>query len=250
MLRDDPWRSCADLRARVSPYRESYPDSLGSRRSYQRRGNRDDSCAGVLRFPAMRARACGRQRGSSKGSSRRLSLHEFSEHLLWVDGDEDSLAAGQDLAFFVHNLRHVDVLAAVNDHFPALDPQRLMQRHWLQVFHGHLFRQRDYVTQLVHLAHRIVEDAGDDASVTVSRWARVAVAQVELADKYAALFIERERQPHSLRIVRTADEAGVAGNLEVIGFVAVRLTGHATHSTGCCQFVCVLRHDLKMPTLR
>src|SRR4051812_31919874 len=75
-----------------------------------------------------------------------LSLYEFAEHFFWIDGDENSLTAGQDFALFVHDFRHVDVLAAVDGDFPALDAQRLMQRYRLQVFHRHLFRQRNYVT--------------------------------------------------------------------------------------------------------
>jgi hypothetical protein len=50
-----------------------------------------------------------------------LSLHKFAEHFLWVDSDENPFAAGQYLAFCVQDFRHVDVLAPMHGHFPALD---------------------------------------------------------------------------------------------------------------------------------
>ena len=55
-----------------------------------------------------------------------LSLYKFSEHLLWINCDEDAPAAGQHFAVLVQDFRGVDVLAAVNADFPALDPQRLL----------------------------------------------------------------------------------------------------------------------------
>ena len=58
---------------------------------------------------------------------RGLALHEFAEHFFGVDGDEGAAAAGQYLVFLVANFSGVDVLAALNAHFPALDMQRLVQ---------------------------------------------------------------------------------------------------------------------------
>ena len=58
---------------------------------------------------------------------RGLSFHEFGEHFFGVDGDEGASAAGQDFVFLVTNFSCVDVLAALNADFPALDMQRLVQ---------------------------------------------------------------------------------------------------------------------------
>ena len=55
-----------------------------------------------------------------------LALDEFREHFFGVDGDEDSLASGQDFILLIENFGHVDVLAAVDAHFPALDVQRFV----------------------------------------------------------------------------------------------------------------------------
>src|SRR3954469_20230837 len=81
-----------------------------------------------------------------------------------------------------------------------------------------------------------------------------ASAQIGGADECAAHFVQRGRRAHAFRIVGTADEAGVPGKAEVVGFVAVDLAGHATNSTGCCGGVWFLRnkvkiYKIKVPTL-
>ena len=120
------------------------------------------------------------------------SLDEFAEHLFGVDGDEDTAAAGQDFAFLIEDFGGIDVLSAVHADFSAFDPQRLLQRDGLQVFHRHLFRDRNHVAQLIRLAHGVVEDGGDDAAMAVAGRSGVALGQAEVADEGAALFVERE----------------------------------------------------------
>ena len=78
--------------------------------------------------------------------------------------------------FLVQDFGLVDVLAAVDADFPALDAQRFLQRDGLQVFDGHFFGHRDHVAQLVDLAHGVVEDGGDDAAVAVAGRSGVALA--------------------------------------------------------------------------
>jgi len=114
----------------------------------------------------------------------------------------------------------------MHSHFPALNAQRLVQRNRFKIFHRHLFGECYDFPQLVHLAHGVIEDARDNASVTVPGRARVAVTQIEVADKPAAFRIERENQAHALGIVGTADEAGVLARSKRVSFVAMHLTGH------------------------
>ena len=52
-----------------------------------------------------------------------LSFYIFGEHFLGVDGDEGAAAAGEDFVFFVEDFGGIDVLAAVDADFPALDAQ-------------------------------------------------------------------------------------------------------------------------------
>src|ERR1700756_442427 len=56
----------------------------------------------------------------------RLSFHKLSKHFFRVDGDEDAAAAGQDFSLLVEDLGGIDVLAAVDAHFPALDVKRFV----------------------------------------------------------------------------------------------------------------------------
>jgi hypothetical protein len=55
-----------------------------------------------------------------------LTLHVTGEHLVGVDGDEDTLAAREDFVFFVEDFGDVDVLAAFYAKFAGFDVQRLL----------------------------------------------------------------------------------------------------------------------------
>jgi hypothetical protein len=158
----------------------------------------------------------------------RSALHELGEHFLRVDGDEGAFAAGQHFVFIVSNFSAVDVDAALNADFPALDVQRFVQGDGLKVFNGHLFGEGDYVAEFVYLAHGVIEDGGDDAAVAVAGRAGVALAEAELADEGLAGFVEGEFQPHAVGIVLAASEAVVFLQLDVAGVVALAL-GFAGH---------------------
>src|SRR4029077_15528466 len=125
-----------------------------------------------------------------------LGLYEFGEHFFGVDGDEGASAAGQDFVFLVTNFSCVDVLAALNADFPALDVQGLVQGDGFEVFDGHFLSEGDDVVELVDLAHGVVEDGGDDAAVAVAGGSGVALAEAEFADEGLPLFVEGEFQAH------------------------------------------------------
>src|SRR5271165_5752048 len=159
-----------------------------------------------------------------------LSLHKFSKHLLGINGDKNSPAARQDFFFFVEDFRHVDVLPSVHADFPALDAQRLVKRHGLEILNRHFLGKGDNVAQLVHLPHGIVENRGDDAAVAVTGRTGVTLAQPEVADEHLPLFVEGELEPHAVAIILAAGEAIVFLQLVVCGFVAVDFAGHAEDS--------------------
>ena len=127
----------------------------------------------------------------------RSTFHELREHFFGVDGDEGPSASGEDFVLLVQNFGDVDVLASVDTDFPALDLQRLVERDGLEIFDGHLFGEGDDVVKLVHLAHGVVEDGGDDAAVAVSGRSGVALAEAEFADEDLAFFVEGEFQGHA-----------------------------------------------------
>ena len=152
-----------------------------------------------------------------------LSFHVFGEHFFGVDGDENAAAAGQDFVAFVEDFGGVDVFGSADLDFTAFYAQGFVQRDGLQIFDGHLPRERDYLMQLIYFAHGVVEDAGDDAAVAVARGAGVAVAEAEFADEGLAGFVEDEFQAHALGIVLAADEAVVLLHFDVAGVVALGL---------------------------
>ena len=154
-------------------------------------------------------------------TNRELSFYVLREHFFGVDGDEGTAAAGEDFIFFVEDFGGVDVLAAVDADFPALDAQRFVQRDGLEIFDGHLFGEGNDVVELVDLAHGIVEDAGDDAAVAVAGRSGVTLAEAEAADEGLAFFVEDEFEAHAVGIVLSADEAVVLLQFQVASFVAV-----------------------------
>jgi hypothetical protein len=158
--------------------------------------------------------------------SSQLSLNKLPKHFLWIDGDEDAAASRQNFSLFVQNLSAIDVLAAVYADLPAFNVQRFMKRHRLQIFDGHFFGESDDVMELVYLSHRIVQDGRDNASVTVAGWSGVALAQPKFANERLPFPVQRELQPHAVRIIHAAREAVIFLQLVVRRFVAVNLAGH------------------------
>jgi hypothetical protein len=120
------------------------------------------------------------------------------------------------------------VLASLHAELAAFDAKRLMQGDGLEVFNGHLSREGDDVVELVYFAHRVVEDAGDDAAVGVAGRSGVALAEAKLADEGLAGFVEDEFQTHAVGIVHAADEAIVLLHFCVTGVVTFGL-GLAWH---------------------
>src|SRR5579863_3709934 len=184
------------------------------------------SVAAILRARSLAPLAKARGFGMTRLLSWRLSLRKFLEHLCRVNGDEGAAAAGQDFAFFVEDFGHVGVLAAANPDFPALDAQGFVQRHRLEIFDGHFLGERDDVAELIHFAHGVVEDGGDDAAMAVAGRAGVTLAEAKAADEGPARFVQSELEVHAVGIVGAAREAVVLLHFDVGGVVAVNLAGH------------------------
>ncbi len=161
-----------------------------------------------------------------------LPLDEFPEHFFWVDGDESTSASCQNFIFFVQDLSRIDVLTAVNADFPALDVKRFVKRDGLEIFDGHLFRQRNDVVQFIYFAHGVVEDRGNNAAVAMAGRPGVALAQFETADKCLALVVQGEFQAHAVGIILSAGEAVILLQFDVVGFVAMDLAGHGRFYRG------------------
>ena len=107
-----------------------------------------------------------------------------------------------------------------------------MKRNRFKVFDRHLFGQRDHVAELVYLAHGIVEDGGDDPAMAMAGRSRITLAETKAAYEGLALFVEREFQAHTVRIVLSASKAVVFLQFDVGGFVAVNLPRHGEFYRG------------------
>src|SRR4029077_21211621 len=133
--------------------------------------------------------------------------------------DEKASAASQHLALHVQNLGHVDMSPSSNAHLPRVYAQRLIQRDWLQVFHCDSGGQSYHLTQLVHLAHGLVEDGRDDAAVAVSRRPGIAFAQAEAAHEASARLVIVKLEAHTVGVVLAAGETIIPLQLDVTGIV-------------------------------
>jgi len=112
-----------------------------------------------------------------------LPFYKLGEHFLRIDGDEDAAAAGEDFVFVVEDFGGVDVGASLHFFFAAFYAEGFVKRNGFQVFDGHLAGEGDDVMEFVDLAHGVVEDGGDDASVAVAGRSGVAFAEAEMADE-------------------------------------------------------------------
>ncbi len=81
------------------------------------------------------------------------------------------------------------MFAAAHPLLPTFHNQRLEQRYGFQVRHFHRAGEADDVVQLIHLAHRFVEDGGDDSAVRMRRWAYKSALQQEVAYEALSLLI-------------------------------------------------------------
>jgi len=155
-----------------------------------------------------------------------LTFDEFPKHFMGVDGDEDTATAGEDFIIFVQDFGGIDVLSTVDADSFALDSQGLVEGHRLQVFDGHLAGQSNDVMQFIHLAHRVIEDGGNNAAVAVAGRSSVALGQTKAADEGFAFFVESKFKAHAVGIVLSTGEAIILLHLRIGGFVAVNLAGH------------------------
>ena len=63
--------------------------------------------------------------------------------------------------------------------------------------------------KFVYFAHGVVEDASDDAAMTMAGRSGVAGAEAKTANEGLAFFVENEFQAHAFLVVLAADEAVV-----------------------------------------
>jgi len=87
--------------------------------------------------------------------------------------------------------------------------QWLVERHGLDILHGHFGGHGENITKLIELAHGIIENSGDNSAVAVARRPGVALAEPEAAHEALAGIIKMEFQTHAVEIVLAAGEAEI-----------------------------------------
>src|SRR5712692_4315367 len=89
--------------------------------------------------------------------------------------------------------------------------------------------------QPVYLAHGLIENSGDDASMRVSGRSGVALAQPKTADEAVAIFVITKLQAHALGIVFAAGKAIILLQADIAGIVpmGVRFLRHKPEILSC-----------------
>ena len=145
------------------------------------------------------------------------------EDLFRIDGNKGGRATGQDFVTGVPDLAGVGVPAPFDALLLGSDGKRLAQRNRLEVFNLHGTGESQHVAEFIHLAHGFIQDGGDDSTMRVSRRPGEAARKFEMADSLARIFVQRELEPHTLRIVMAAAETMVLARLGLtVDCVAVR----------------------------
>ena len=161
-----------------------------------------------------------------------LRFDKLGKHSFGIDGQESTAAAGQHLTFLIQNFRTVDVASSPDTNLSRLHPQRLVQRHWLQIIHRNLRRQRDYLALLVHFSHGFIKNGSDNPTMAMSRWTGEFFAQAKTAYEAILLAVVNEFQAHAVSIVSAASKTVILLQLDVTGIVtlSVRLVRHSQNS--------------------
>jgi len=143
-------------------------------------------------------------------------LDVLGEHLQGIDGDKQGPSARQDLMLLVADFCDVDVFPAANALLVTFNQQRLFQRHRLNVFHFHVLGEGNHRTQLVYLAHGLIQDGGDNAAVRMAGRTLVSFGEPKPAICPAVGLIEAKPQAHTLFVVLATGEAAINGYGQIL----------------------------------
>jgi hypothetical protein len=125
----------------------------------------------------------------------------LSKYPLGINHDKNAPALGQHFSFRVPDFCQMREPPSALRELPRFDTQRGLKRYRLQVIDADFRGHGSDPAELIQFAHGVVEDGGDDSTVTISRWTGVAPSQPEAADKSPAALIEPEPEPHPLPVI-------------------------------------------------
>ncbi len=132
--------------------------------------------------------------------------------MAFVDDDEEAFSAGEDGAFGVLQLGLVEEFATFAVEVAADEDERVVQRGWAQVVDLKMTGHGEDVEGAVELAHGLVEEGGDDASVDVAGRAFVVAGELNGGGTGEGDGVGGEVEVKAFGVGGTASEA-VAGAL-------------------------------------
>jgi len=112
------------------------------------------------------------------------------KHFFRIDRNERAGTARQNFAVGIADFSKVDVPPSVHALLRTSDGKRLAQRHGLEIFDFHGPGKRQHVAELVHLAHGLIQDGGDNAAVRVTGWTGVFAREFKVANGLAGGFVQ------------------------------------------------------------
>lgn len=137
--------------------------------------------------------------------------------VLVVNNDEEALGAGEDCAVGVVDLGLVEELAALAAEVAAGEHEQLVERGGAKVIDLHVAGHGEDAEGTVELAHGLVEQGGDDASMNVAGRAFVKLRELDVSGgggDAGVRCVDGEVEVESLRVGRAAAEAVVGALIE------------------------------------
>lgn len=132
------------------------------------------------------------------------------KHFFGIDGEELSAAAREHRSFGVAEFGTIVECTAVHPNDVAFDNKRLTERYGTQVIHFHVAGERNLSFELESLAHCLIENGRDDASVGVAGRSGKVTSDLKLADVTLAAVTKGEFEVQTIGIGGTASETDIA----------------------------------------
>src|SRR5882724_1893979 len=126
---------------------------------------------------------------------------------LFAENYEASAGARQQNAIGIANLAPLKQIATALRRLECFDGDFLVHADGLDEVDIHLRGDRAGVAEAADLAHRFIEQHGDDSAMQISAAALIARSQREFADDAAVHIVLLERQQHAVVVVSAATEA-------------------------------------------
>ena len=132
-----------------------------------------------------------------------------AKNVLGIKSHEHATATGEQNAFGVAEFGNSRQAAATLRDFMRFHAKRCVQGYWTKIFNRHARGGCGQITQLIQLAHRVIENGCDDSAVAVTGRAGVAIAQSEITNVFPPACVGEKFQVHPAGIICAAGKTVV-----------------------------------------